>query len=424
MEGATGMSDRPRVVVTGLGLVTPVGLDVEQTWSALLAGVSGAGPITQFDASEHTVRFACEVKDFDPEKYMDRKEARRADRFLQFAMATAVQAAEQADLEGIMRSTAPERVGVIVGSGIGGLTTLEDQHSKLLDRGPGRVSPFFIPMFIGDMAAGMISMRYGAQGPNYATVSACASSAHAVGSALRAIRVGEADVMIAGGTEATVTPLCMAGFASMKALSERNDSPETASRPFDLTRDGFVLGEGAGMLILERLEHAQERGANIIAEFAGFGQSADAYHMTAPSPGGAGAQIAIRAAMRDAGMTLEDVEYVNTHGTSTPANDATETAAIRAVFEDRADGLIASSTKSMTGHTLGAAGGIEAAVCALVCERGEIPPTINYETPDPACDLDYAVNGAVKREVRGALSNSFGFGGHNVSLALRRWVGN
>jgi len=424
VEGATGMSDRPRVVVTGLGLVTPVGLDVEQTWSALLAGVSGAGPITQFDASEHTVRFACEVKDFDPEKYMDRKEARRADRFLQFAMATAVQAAEQADLEGIMRSTAPERVGVIVGSGIGGLTTLEDQHSKLLDRGPGRVSPFFIPMFIGDMAAGMISMRYGAQGPNYATVSACASSAHAVGSALRAIRVGEADVMIAGGTEATVTPLCMAGFASMKALSERNDSPETASRPFDLTRDGFVLGEGAGMLILERLEHAQERGANIIAEFAGFGQSADAYHMTAPSPGGAGAQIAIRAAMRDAGMTLEDVEYVNTHGTSTPANDATETAAIRAVFEDRADGLIASSTKSMTGHTLGAAGGIEAAVCALVCERGEIPPTINYETPDPACDLDYAVNGAVKREVRGALSNSFGFGGHNVSLALRRWVGN
>ena len=418
------MSDRPRVVVTGLGLVTPVGLNVEESWSALLAGVSGAGPITQFDASEHPVRFACEVKNFDPEDYMDRKEARRADRFLQFAMATAVQAAEQADLEGIMRTTAPERVGVIVGSGIGGLTTLEDQHAKLLDRGPGRVSPFFIPMFIGDMAAGMISMRYGAQGPNYATVSACASSAHAVGSALRAIRVGEADVMVAGGTEATVTPLCMAGFASMKALSERNDSPETASRPFDLTRDGFVLGEGAGMLVLERLEHAQERGANIIAEFAGFGQSADAYHMTAPSPGGAGAQIAIRAAMRDAGMAIDDVDYLNAHGTSTPANDSTETAAIRAVFGERADQLIAGSTKSMTGHTLGAAGGIEAAICALVCERGEIPPTINYETPDPECDLDYAVNGAVKREVNGALSNSFGFGGHNVSLAVRRWVGN
>ena len=418
------MSDRPRVVVTGLGLVTPVGLNVEESWSALLAGVSGAGPITQFDASEHPVRFACEVKDFDPEEYMDRKEARRADRFLQFAMATAVQAAEQADLEGIMRATAPERVGVIVGSGIGGLTTLEDQHAKLLSRGPGRVSPFFIPMFIGDMAAGMISMRYGAQGPNYATVSACASSAHAVGSALRAIRVGEADVMVAGGTEATVTPLCMAGFASMKALSERNDSPETASRPFDLTRDGFVLGEGAGMLVLERLEHAQERGANIIAEFAGFGQSADAYHMTAPSPGGAGAQIAIRAALRDAGMAIDDVDYVNAHGTSTPANDSTETAAIRAVFGEQADELIAGSTKSMTGHTLGAAGGIEAAICALVCERGEIPPTINYETPDPECDLDYAVNGAVKREVNGALSNSFGFGGHNVSLAVRRWAGN
>ena len=418
------MSDRPRVVVTGLGLVTPVGLNVEESWSALLAGVSGAGPITQFDASGHPVRFACEVKNFDPEDYMDRKEARRADRFLQFAMATAVQAAEQADLEGIMRTTAPERVGVIVGSGIGGLTTLEDQHAKLLDRGPGRVSPFFIPMFIGDMAAGMISMRYGAQGPNYATVSACASSAHAVGSALRAIRVGEADVMVAGGTEATVTPLCMAGFASMKALSERNDSPETASRPFDLTRDGFVLGEGAGMLVLERLEHAQERGANIIAEFAGFGQSADAYHMTAPSPGGAGAQIAIRAAMRDAGMAIDDVDYLNAHGTSTPANDSTETAAIRAVFGERADQLIAGSTKSMTGHTLGAAGGIEAAICALVCERGEIPPTINYETPDPECDLDYAVNGAVKRAVNGALSNSFGFGGHNVSLAVRRWVGN
>jgi len=413
------MSDRPRVVVTGLGLVTPVGLDVEETWSALLAGVSGAGPITQFDASDHAVRFACEVKEFDPERYMDRKEARRADRFLQFAMATAVQAAEQSDLAGIMRSTSPERVGVIVGSGIGGLRTLEDQHTKLLDRGPSRVSPFFIPMFIGDMAAGMISMRFGAQGPNYATVSACASSAHAVGSALRAIRVGEADVMIAGGTEATVTPLCMAGFASMKALSERNDSPQTASRPFDATRDGFVLGEGAGMLVLERLDHAQARGARIIAEVAGFGQSADAYHMTAPSPGGAGAQIAIRAAMRDADLAIEDVDYVNAHGTSTPANDSTETAALRAVFGNRADDLIVSSTKSMTGHTLGAAGGIEAAICALVCERGRIPPTINYETPDPDCDLDYAVGGTVERRVRGALSNSFGFGGHNVSLAVR-----
>jgi 3-oxoacyl-[acyl-carrier-protein] synthase II len=383
--------------------------------------MSGAGPITQFDASDYPVRFACEVKDFDPELHMERKEARRADRFLQFAMSTAAQAVEQAGLESAMKSIAPERVGVIVGSGIGGLSTLEEQHEKLLDRGPGRVSPFFIPMFIGDMAAGMISMRYGAQGPNYATVSACASSAHAVGAALRAIRVGEADLMIAGGTEATVTPLCMAGFASMKALSERNDSPETASRPFDATRDGFVLGEGSAMLILETLEHARSRGARIIAELAGFGQSADAYHMTAPPPEGEGAQIAMRAAMRDAGLAADGVDYVNAHGTSTPANDATETAALKTVLGERASEIIVSSTKSMTGHTLGAAGALEAAICALVCERDTIPPTINYEHPDPACDLDYAVEGPIERPVRAALSNSFGFGGHNVCLAIRRW---
>jgi 3-oxoacyl-[acyl-carrier-protein] synthase II len=415
------MSDRPRVVVTGLGLVTPVGLDVESSWTALLAGSSGAGPITQFDAADYPVRFACEVKGFDPELYMERKEARRADRFLQFAMASAAQAAEQAGLEEVMRSTSPERTGVIVGSGIGGLSTLEQQHQKLLGQGPGRVSPFFIPMFIGDMAAGMISMKYGAQGPNYATVSACASSAHAVGAALRAIRVGEADVMIAGGTEATVTPLCMAGFASMKALSERNDSPRTASRPFDATRDGFVLGEGSAMLILESLDHARKRGARIIAELAGFGQSADAYHMTAPPPEGEGAQIAMRAAMRDAGLSAADVDYVNAHGTSTPANDATETAALKAVLGERASEIVVSSTKSMTGHTLGAAGALEAAICSLVCERGKIPPTINYETPDPACDLNYAVDGVVEAEVQAALSNSFGFGGHNVCLAVRSW---
>lgn len=417
------MKDRPRVVVTGLGLVTPVGLDVESTWSALLAGESGAAPITQFDAADFPVRFACEVKGFDPESYMERKEARRADRFLQFAMATAAQATAQAGLDQALESTPPERVGVIVGSGIGGLSTLEEQHAKLLEKGPGRVSPFFIPMFIGDMAAGMISMRYGAQGPNYATVSACASSAHAVGAALRAIRVGEADVMIAGGTEATVTPLCMAGFASMKALSERNESPGTASRPFDATRDGFVLGEGSAMLVLESLEHARERGAAIIAELAGFGQSADAYHMTAPSPGGAGAQIAMRAAMRDGHLAADDVDYVNAHGTSTPANDATETAALKAVLGDRAPRVRISSTKSMTGHTLGAAGALEAAICSLVCERGRVPPTINYETPDPECDLDYTVSGSVDAEVGAALTNSFGFGGHNVCLAVRRWDG-
>ncbi|MFO7588898.1 MAG: beta-ketoacyl-ACP synthase II [Gemmatimonadota bacterium] len=417
------MNERTRVVVTGLGLVTPVGLDVEQTWDALLAGQSGAATITRFDPVDQPVRFACEVKGFDPERWMDRKEARRADRFLQFAMATAGQAATQADLEGILRATPPERVGVIVGSGIGGLATLEQQHARMLENGPGRVSPFFIPMFIGDMAAGMISMRYGAQGPNFATVSACASSAHAVGSAFRAIRCGEADVMVAGGTEATVTPLCMAGFASMKALSERNDSPATASRPFDAGRDGFVLGEGSGMVVLESLEHARARGAAILGELAGYGQSADAHHMTAPSPEGAGAQIAMRAALRDADLAPEDVQYVNAHGTSTPANDATETTALKAVFGEHARELAVGSTKSMTGHTLGAAGAIETVITLLVCARGEIPSTINYEVPDPECDLDYVVDGPVSREVRAAISNSFGFGGHNVCLALRRWDG-
>ena len=415
------MSDTRRVVVTGLGLITPVGLDVEGTWDALIAGCSGGAPITQFDASDYSVRFACEVKGFDPELYMERKEVRRADRFLQLAMGAAHQAVEMADIESAVRSIPPERFGVIVGSGIGGLSTLETQHAKLLERGPGRVSPFFIPMFIGDMSAGMISMKYGAQGPNYATVSACASSGHAVGSAFRSIRTGESDVMITGGTEATVTPLCMAGFASMKALSERDDSPETASRPFDLTRDGFVLGEGAAILVLEAEEHAVARGANILGEIAGFGQSADAYHMTSPSPGGAGAQIAMRLAMKDAGLEAADVDYINAHGTSTPANDATETIAIKAVFGDRARDFIVGSTKSMTGHTLGAAGAIEAGVSLLVCKRGVIPPTINYETPDPECDLDYGIGGPTEVSVRAALSNSFGFGGHNVTLAVRRW---
>jgi len=301
------------------------------------------------------------------------------------------------------------------------LATLEAQHSKLLEQGPQRVSPFFIPMFIADMAAGMISMRYGSRGPNYATVSACASSAHAVGLALRSIRNGEADVMFAGGTEATVTPLCMAGFASMKALSRRNESPETASRPFDATRDGFVVGEGAGMLVLEAEEHAKARGATILGEVAGFGQSADAYHMTAPVPGGGGAQIAMRDALIDAGVTKGEVQYVNAHGTSTPANDATETAALKSLFEDHASDLIVSSTKSMIGHTLGAAGAIEAAICLLACERGVIPPTINYSTPDPDCDLFYAPNNAVEQKVDVALSNSFGFGGHNVAIVTRRW---
>lgn len=415
------MSHKRRVVVTGLGLVTPVGLDVEGTWDALIEGRSGGAPITQFDASDQSVRFACEVKGFDPELYMERKEVRRADRFLHLVMGAAHQAVEQADIPSSVQSIAPERFGVIVGSGIGGLTTMETQHAKLLERGPDRVSPFFIPMFIGDMAAGMISMKYGAQGPNYATVSACASSGHAVGAAFRSIRTGETDVMITGGTEATVTPLCIAGFASMKALSERNDSPETASRPFDLGRDGFVLGEGAGILVLEAEEHAVARGATILGEIAGFGQSADAYHMTSPAPEGAGAQIAMRLALADAGLEAADVDYINAHGTSTPANDTTETAAIKSVFGERAREIIVGSTKSMTGHTLGAAGAIEAGISLLVCERGLIPRTINYETPDPTCDLNYGVDGPTATRVRAALSNSFGFGGHNVTLAVRAW---
>ncbi len=407
-----------RVVVTGTGLLTPVGHDVESTWRALLEGRSGAAPITLFDASEHEVRFACEVKGFDPHDYLDRKEVKRTDRFLQFALATAQQAVEAAGAEAAIADMPADRVGVLVGSGIGGLSTLEEQHVRLLERGPGRVSPFFIPMFIADMASGLISMRYGARGPNFATVSACASSAHALGLAYRSVRSGEADMMITGGTEATVTPLCVAGFSSMKALSTRNDDPESASRPFDAERDGFVLGEGAGMMVLETLEGARERGAPIVAEFRGFGQSADAHHMTAPAPEGEGAQLAMRKALEDAGEEPARVGYVNAHGTSTPANDSTETAAIRKVFGEHADAMRVGSTKSMTGHTLGAAGAIEGTITALACQRGVVPPTINYEHPDPECDLDYIAGGPVEVSLELALTNSFGFGGHNVCLAL------
>lgn len=416
------MEDR-RVVVTGLGLVTAVGNDVDSTWSALREGDSGAGPITQFDASEHDVRFACEVDDFDPSRYLDRKQIKRTDRFVQFAIAAADQAVEAAGGEELFRSLPDHRTGVVVGTGIGGLDTLEEQHTRMLERGPGRVSPFFIPMFIGDMAAGQLSMRYGVRGPNYATVSACASSAHAVGLAYRSVRTGEAEIMVTGGTEATVTPLCMAGFSSMKALSTRNDDPASASRPFDADRDGFVLGEGAGMLILESLDHARGRGAEILAEVAGFGQSADAHHMTAPPPEGEGAQLAMRRALEDAELDAEDVAYVNAHGTSTPANDATETTAVKAVFGEHAHELLVGSTKSMTGHTLGAAGGVETAITTLVCRHGVVPPTINYETPDPDCDLDYVTDGPVELDVPAAVTNSFGFGGHNATLALTRWDG-
>ncbi|HEX7117208.1 MAG TPA: beta-ketoacyl-ACP synthase II [Longimicrobiales bacterium] len=412
---------RRRVVVTGIGLVTPVGNDVDTAWRALLEGKSGAGPITQFEATEDfDVRFACEVKGFEPDRYMERKEIRRTDRFAQFAIAAAQQAMESAGLADGLGGVDRDRIGVLIGSGIGGIATFEEQTRTLIERGPQRISPFFVPMFISDIAAGLVSMRFGVRGPNYCTVSACASSAHAVGDAFRIVQRGEADVMIAGGAEATVTPLTMAGFASMKALSTRNDSPETASRPFDATRDGFVLGEGAGCLILEELEHAKRRGATILGEIVGFGQTADAYHMTAPAPEGAGAQLAMKAALQDAGLEPTDVDYINAHGTSTPANDLNETLAVKAVFGEHAHDLVMGSTKSMTGHLLGAAGAVESVISVLVAREGVIPPTINFSEPDPACDLNYAHNAAVERPVEVVLSNSFGFGGHNVCLAFRR----
>ena len=413
-----------RVVVTGLGMLSPVGNDVDSSWNALLAGRSGVGPITQFEATDaFDVRFAAEVKDFDPGEYMERKEARRTDRFTQLALAASEQAMRHSGLKDALERVDRTRIGVLIGSGIGGMATFEDQTKVYLERGPSRVSPFFIPMFIADIAAGHVSMRFGLHGPNYATVSACASSAHAIGNAYRSILTGEADAMVAGGSEATVTPLTIAGFSAMKALSTRNDSPETASRPFDATRDGFVLGEGSAVLILESLEHATNRGANVLAEIIGYGQTADAYHLTAPAPEGAGAQLAMKRALENAQVGIEDVDYINAHGTSTPANDLNETLAVKKVFGEKAYDLVMGSTKSMTGHTLGAAGAIESAICTQVLLSGRIPPTINFSTPDPQCDLNYAHGGVVERQVDIALTNSFGFGGHNVCLALARWSG-
>ena len=410
-----------RVVVTGMGAITPVGNDVATTWRALLDGKTGAGPITKFDASNFPVRFAHEVKGFDPQQFMDRKEAKRADPYTQYAVAASVQAMQDAGFgEGYPGD--PDRIGVILGSGIGGLKSFEEQHDIYRERGASKISPFFIPMFIADIAAGIVSMRFGAKGPNFATVSACATSAHAIGDAFRAIQYGDADVMISGGAEATVTPMAIGGFANMKALSERNDSPGTASRPFDLARDGFVMGEGAGIVILEELEHAKARGARIYAEVAGYGATGDAYHLTAPAPDGEGAQRAMKRAMKDAGLAPTDVQYINAHGTSTPAGDYNETRAIKLTFGDHARDLNVSSTKGATGHMLGATGAVEFIVCSLVTREGRIPPTINYETADPDLDLNYTVNRSVEREVTNALSNSFGFGGHNVALAVRRYA--
>jgi 3-oxoacyl-[acyl-carrier-protein] synthase II len=411
-----------RVVVTGMGMITPVGNDVATTWRSLIEGKSGTAPITKFDASTFPVKFAAEVKGFNPLDYMERKEAKRADQYTQYAVAGARQAMTDAGL--VERNGMdPDRIGVIIGSGIGGLKSFEEQHDVYRERGVGKISPFFIPMFIADIAAGIVSMQFNAKGPNYATVSACATSAHAIGDAFRTIQYGDADIMITGGAEATVTPMAIGGFANMKALSERNDSPETASRPFDATRDGFVMGEGAGILILEELEHALKRGARIYAEIVGYGATGDAYHLTAPAPDGEGAQRAMKRALKDAGLEPKDIQYINAHGTSTPANDFNETRAIKAVFGDAAKGVNVSSTKSATGHMLGAAGAVEAIISALVVGNGVIPPTINYEHPDPELDLNFTPNVCVDREVNAVLSNSFGFGGHNTTLAIKRFQG-
>jgi 3-oxoacyl-[acyl-carrier-protein] synthase II len=408
-----------RVVVTGLGLVTPVGTDVESSWSALLAGTPGAAPITKFDPQQLSVRFACEVKGFDALRYMDRKEARRYDLFAQFALAAANQAITQAGLDGKVPD--PDRVGVVIGSGIGGMQTYEENCKAFVTKGPDRVSPFFVPMFIPDIAAGLVSIRYGLKGPNYATVSACASSAHAIGDSFNLIRHGQADAMVTGGAEAAITGLTVAAFSNMKALSSRNDSPETASRPFDADRDGFVLGDGGAIVVLESLEHAERRGARILGEVLGYGSSGDAYHITSPAENGEGAQRAMRACLADGKIDPSDVGYINAHGTSTEQGDIAETLAVKAVFGEQARKLIFGSTKSMTGHLLGAAGALEFGVSLLAATCGVIPPTINQFTSDPQCDLDCAPNRKVERRVDVALSNSFGFGGHNVTLAVRRW---
>lgn len=416
------MSER-RVVITGTGLISPLGTGTEKNWEAMLAGKSGIGPITRFNAEQLDARIAGEVKDFAPEQFMERKEARRMDLFTQYAVAAAHMAMRESGLPiGTDKPNgyAPEKVGVIVGSGIGGIGSLEEQHKKALEKGFDRLSPFFIIQMIINMAPGLISMRYNARGPNWSPVSACSTSAHAIGEAWKSIRLGETDAVIAGGAEAAITPLGIGGFAVMKALSTRNGDPPRASRPFDKDRDGFVQGEGAGIVILEELEQAKRRGAPILAELVGYGANSDAYHATAPSPEGEGAARCMRLALQSAGLRPEDIGYINAHGTSTPYNDATETQAIKTVFGAHARKLPVSSTKSMTGHMLGAAGAAEAVVCTLAISRNMLPPTINYTTPDPECDLDYVPNQPREVRVNVAMSNSFGFGGTNAVLLFKR----
>jgi len=411
--------DKRRVVITGVGAVTPVGNTAEEFWQALMEGRSGIGPITRFDTTGFDTRIAGELKGFDPLKYIDKKDDRKFDPFLKYAVASAAMAVEDAALK--TDKVEATRFGVLVGSGIGGLETLLDNYEALRTKGPDRVSPFLIPMLIVNMASGAISMRLGAKGPNTAVVTACATGNHAIGDAAKIIQRGDADVMIAGGAEAIIIPLAIAGFSQMKAMSTRNDDPAHASRPFDAERDGFVCGEGAGIMVLESLEHASRRGARIYAEIVGYGMTGDAHHMTAPDPEGDGATRAMSAALRDAGLDPSEVGYINAHGTSTPYNDKFETFAIKRVFGEHARTLAVSSTKSMTGHLLGAAGGIEAIATTFAIHRGMLPPTINYEKPDPDCDLDYVPNHARQQEVEVALSNAFGFGGTNATLAFRKF---
>lgn len=407
-----------RVVVTGMGVVTALGKDLDTFWNNITHGKSGVSHVESFDVSEYPTQIAASVKDFNPEDYIDRKEARKMDRFVQLAVAATSSALRDSGLN-IAEDTDPERVGVMIGSGIGGLGTWEDQHNILLQKGPKRVSPFFIPMMIANMASGHVSILYGAKGPNSTAVTACATGTHSIGDSYKLIQRGDADVMICGGAEATIRPTGMAGFCSMRAMSTRNDEPEKASRPFDSGRDGFVMGEGSGVLILESLEHAQKRGAKIYAEVLGYGLSADAHHMTEPDPNGP--ERCMKMAMRDAGIEPQEVDYINAHGTSTPVGDRSETIAIKNALGDHAYKVAISSTKSMTGHLLGAAGGVEAVICGLTLQNGVIAPTINLDNPDPECDLDYVPNEARQCDVQVAMSNSFGFGGHNATIILKKF---
>lgn len=412
-------AERKRVVITGLGAITPIGNTLSEYWDGLMSGRNGIGPITLFDASRHDCRIGGEVKGFDPHQYLDRKDAKRMDRFSQFAVSASKQAL--ADAQFVINDLNAEQVGVMIGTGIGGLKVLEDQAEILMNKGPDRCSPFMIPMMIANMAAGLTAIQVGAKGPNSCSVTACAAGSNAIGDAFRLVQQGYAQAMICGGTEAAITPLSFAGFAACRALSLRNDDPTHASRPFDQGRDGFVMGEGCGILILEELEYALARGARIYAEIIGYGMTCDAYHMTSPVPGGTGAARAISLCLKDAGLTPDQISYINAHGTSTPVNDPTETAAMKTALGEYAYKVAVSSTKSMTGHLLGGSGGIEAVAAVMSVANDRVPPTINLENPDPECDLDYVPNHSREMPVEVALSNSFGFGGHNVTLAFRKY---